>query len=219
MDSIDMHRSYSFLDQFLIETDKAMRTIYARPHGSGRQNPALAIVNKAELSDVQRRHSACLMRINHAGEVAAQGLYQGQAITARDPKVRSQMTQSAVEENDHLAWCDQRLEELGSHKSYLGPFWYAGSFAIGAFAGLLGDRWSLGFVKETEHQVVDHLENHLQQLPKTDYESQAILEQMKDDELHHAHAASSAGAAELPRPVKGLMTLVSKVMTNTAYWI
>ena len=219
MESIKMQRNYSFLDRLLIETDKAVRTIYARPHGSGRRNPAAAIVNKQKLSEVERRQSACLMRINHAGEVAAQGLYQGQAITARNPKVRDQMRQSAEEENDHLAWCDKRLEELGSHKSYLGPFWYAGSFAIGAFAGLVGDRWSLGFVKETEHQVVDHLENHLQQLSKSDYESQAILEQMKIDELHHAHAASSAGAAELPVPLKKLMTLVSKVMTNTAYWI
>ena len=129
------------------------------------------------------------------------------------------MNKSAAEENDHLVWCDQRLQDLGGHKSYLGPFWYVGSFAIGAFAGLVGDRWSLGFVKETEHQVVNHLENHLQQLSKTDYVSQAILEQMKTDELHHAHVASSAGAAELPIPVKRLMTLVSKVMTNTAYWI
>lgn len=214
-----MHRNYSLLDHLLIEADKAMRTIYMRPSGSGRQNPADALVNKPSLTDKERQRSARLMRINHAGEVAAQGLYQGQAITARDPVVRQQMRQSAEEENDHLAWCDQRLEELDSHKSYLGPFWYMGAFTIGAFAGLLGDRWSLGFVKETEHQVVNHLENHLQQLSRTDYESQAILEQMKTDELHHAHVARSYGATEFPTPLKRLMTLASMVMTKTAYWV
>lgn len=214
-----MHRNYSLLDRLLIETDKAIRTTYARPYGSGRRNPADAITNKPSLSDAERQRSARLMRVNHAGEVAAQGLYQGQAITARDPVVREQMRKSAEEENDHLAWCDQRLEQLDSHKSYLGPFWYMGAFAIGAFSGLFGDRWSLGFVKETEHQVVNHLDNHLQQLSRIDYESQAILEQMKTDELHHAHVADSFGASEFPTPVKRLMTLASKAMTNTAYWV
>ncbi|MEN8129623.1 MAG: 2-polyprenyl-3-methyl-6-methoxy-1,4-benzoquinone monooxygenase [Pseudomonadota bacterium] len=214
-----MLRHYNLLDRLLVETDKALRTIYARPMGSGRKNPADAVTEFSELSDSERKQSARLMRINHAGEVSAQGLYQGQSLTARDPTIAKQMKQSAVEENDHLVWCDQRLEELGSHKSMLGPVWYLGSFTIGAFAGLIGDRWSLGFVKETEHKVVNHLDDHLQRISDSDLESRAILEQMKTDELHHAHVASSAGAANLPGPVRGLMTLASKVMTKTAYWV
>lgn len=214
-----MLRHYNLLDRLLVETDKALRTIYARPMGSGRQNPADTVTEFSELSDSERKQSARLMRINHAGEVSAQGLYQGQSLTAHDPTIAEQMKESAIEENDHLVWCDQRLEELGSHKSVLSPFWYLGSFTIGAFAGLIGDRWSLGFVKETEHKVVDHLEDHLQRISDSDRESRAILEQMKIDELHHAHVANSAGAADLPGPVRGLMTLVSKVMTKTAYWL
>ncbi len=214
-----MLRHYNLLDRLLVETDKALRTIFARPMGSGRQNPTDDVTEFSELSDSERKQSARLMRINHAGEVSAQGLYQGQSLTARNPTIAKQMKQSAVEENDHLVWCDQRLEELGSHKSVLGPIWYLGSFTIGAFAGLIGDRWSLGFVKETEHKVVNHLDDHLQRISDSDLESRAILEQMKTDELHHAHVASSAGAADLPGPVRGLMTLASKVMTKTAYWI
>jgi ubiquinone biosynthesis monooxygenase Coq7 len=214
-----MQRQYSFLDHFFIETDKALRTIYTRPVGSGRQNPADTVAESSPLSEQEQKHSASLMRINHAGEIAAQGLYQGQGLTARNPTVRKQMQQSATEENDHLVWCDERIEQLDSRKSVLGPFWYLGSFVIGAIAGWVGDRWSLGFVKETEHQVVEHLDDHLQRLPETDLQSKAILEQMKTDELHHAHVASSAGAAELPGPVKRLMTLASKVMTKTAYWM
>jgi ubiquinone biosynthesis monooxygenase Coq7 len=214
-----MLRHYNLLDRLLVETDKALRTIYARPIGSGRQNPADAVTEFSDLSDSERKQSARLMRINHAGEVSAQGLYQGQSLTARDPTIAKQMKQSAVEENDHLVWCDQRLEDLGSHKSVLGPLWYLGSFTIGAFTGLIGDRWSLGFVKETEHKVVNHLDDHLQRISDSDLESRAILEQMKTDELHHAHVASSAGAVDLPGPVRGLMTLASKVMTKTAYWI
>ena len=214
-----MYRNYSFFDRVIIEVDKAMRTVYARPRGSSRQNPAQSIIEQTELSDSERYLSGRLMRVNHAGEVSAQGLYQGQALTARKHSVRKQMKKSAEEENDHLLWCDQRVEELGSHKSYLGPLWYAGSYAIGALAGLAGDRWSLGFVKETERQVVKHLEDHLKQISPSDIKSQAILEQMRSDEAHHAHVASSAGAAELPAPVKTLMTFASKVMTRMAFWI
>lgn len=213
-----MQRQYSFLDHFLIETDKALRTVYTRPVGSDRPNPADSIADASPLSEQEERHAAGLMRINHAGEISAQGLYQGQALTAHNPAIKKQMQQSAIEENDHLAWCDERLEQLNSHKSVLGPFWYLGSFSIGAFAGWLGDRWSLGFVKETEFQVVKHLDDHLQRLPEPDLKSKAILEQMKIDELHHAHIASSAGAAELPGPVKKLMSLVSRVMTKSVYW-
>ncbi len=214
-----MYRNYSFLDRVIIEVEKAVRTVYARPTGSSRHNPAQSITEQTYLSDTERHLSRRLMRVNHAGEVSAQGLYQGQALTARKQSIRKKMKKSAKDENDHLLWCDQRIEELGSHKSYLNPLWYMGSYAIGAIAGLAGDRWSLGFVKETEHQVVRHLEDHIEQLPPSDLKSQAILERMLTDEAHHAHVASSAGAAELPAPIKKLMTLASKVMTRTAFWI
>jgi ubiquinone biosynthesis monooxygenase Coq7 len=214
-----MRRHYSSFDRILIEIDKAVRTIYARPGGSGRPNPSYSVAEPPELSDSDRKRGARLMRINHAGEVAAQGLYQGQALTARSRSVRSQLHRSAEEENDHLVWCDQRLDELGGHRSYLGPLWYTGAFVMGAVTGWVGDRWSLGFVNETERQVVKHLDEHLQRLPVQDTQSQCILEQMKLDETHHAYVAISAGAAELPTPIKRLMGLVSKVMTRTAYWI
>jgi ubiquinone biosynthesis monooxygenase Coq7 len=159
------------------------------------------------------------MRVNHAGEVAAQGLYQGQAATAELAEVRAAMEQAADEENDHLAWCEERLTELGSRPSLLGPLWYAGAFAIGAGAGLVGDRWSLGFVAETERQVVRHIEEHLGMLPADDERSRAILEQMKADELAHGSAALAAGGVELPAPVRGVMGAVSKFMTRGAYWV
>jgi len=159
------------------------------------------------------------MRVNHSGEVAAQALYQGQALTARLENVREAMERAAVEEIDHLKWCQERLQELGSHTSVLNPLWYAGSFAIGALAGIAGDRWSLGFVAETEKQVVDHLQGHLERLPLEDERSRAILEQMKQDEQHHGQAAADAGGARLPAPFRHLMTLTSRVMTRTAYWI
>jgi ubiquinone biosynthesis monooxygenase Coq7 len=159
------------------------------------------------------------MRINHVGEVCAQALYQGQATTARLDTVRDKMERAAQEENDHLAWCEQRLEELDSHKSYMNPLWYAGSFAIGAAAGMAGDKWSLGFVVETERQVVRHLEKHLGRLPAQDEKSRAILEQMKVDEAHHATTALQAGGAELPAPIKTAMRISSKLMTTLAYKI
>ncbi|HHO58680.1 MAG TPA: 2-polyprenyl-3-methyl-6-methoxy-1,4-benzoquinone monooxygenase, partial [Thiotrichales bacterium] len=172
-----------------------------------------------EVDEKERKHVAGLMRVNHSGEVSAQALYQGQAVTARDPDVRGKLQQAAIEENDHLKWTHLRLQELGSHTSFLNPLWYTGSFAIGAFAGALGDKWSLGFLAETEHQVVKHLDNHLQQLPAHDARSRAILEQMKTDELKHATTAIENGAAELPFPVKKLMAAMSKVMTTTAYYL
>ena len=158
-----------------------------------------------------------MMRVNHAGEVCAQALYQGQALTARRKETRDQMKQASDEENDHLAWCRQRLKELGGHTSLLNPLWYTGSFAIGAVSGLIGDKWSLGFLAETEHQVVNHLERHLQKLPPDDSKSRLILEQMKLDEAQHETSAHNAGAADLPEPVKKLMELASIVMTTTAY--
>ena len=159
------------------------------------------------------------MRIDHTGEVCAQALYQGQALTARLPEVRKKMERAAAEENDHLDWCERRIEELGGRTSLLNPLWYAGSFAIGALAGLAGDKWSLGFVAETEQQVGEHLDEHLEQIPPQDAKSRAILEQMKQDELRHANQALVGGGVPLPAPVKLAMRLSSKVMTRTVYWL
>ncbi len=209
-------RNYSTLDRLLISAGNALQTVLAEPRGTGRPNPGDAREER-ELTESEKRHIAGLMRINHAGEVAAQALYQGQAVTARLPEVRQKMEQAALEENDHLAWCQQRVEEMGSHTSLLNPLWYLGSFAIGAIAGIAGDKWSLGFVAETERQVVRHLEEHLRKLPEGEGKSEAILEQMKEDELHHATVAIESGGAELPTPIKSLMTLSSKIMTGTAY--
>ena len=211
-------RTYSFLDTVLISIDNGIRTVYGRPPVTERQNPA-ANCAETDLSTHDKRHAARLMRVNHAGEVAAQALYEGQALTARLPDVRDKMERAALEENDHLEWCAQRTRQLGDHTSLLNPLWYAGSLAIGALAGLAGDKWSLGFVAETEHQVVRHLEQHLQELPAQDQKSRQILEQMKLDEAHHATTALEAGAAELPAAVKKLMALTSRIMTRTAYWI
>jgi ubiquinone biosynthesis monooxygenase Coq7 len=211
-------RDYTPVDRFLINLDQAMRTVFGRPQITERDNPAAGL-SEPELGTEERRRTAGLMRVNHAGEVCAQALYQGQALTAQLPEVRSSMERAAQEENDHLDWCERRLKELDSHTSHLNPFWYAGSFAIGAVAGLIGDKWSLGFVAETERQVVRHLEGHLTQLPPQDEKSRAILEQMKTDEQYHATTAMESGGAELPGPVKSLMALASKVMTKTAQWI
>ena len=211
-------RNYTLGDQIALGLDQALRTVFGRPHTTERANPS-ADIDDCELDDKQRKHVAGLMRVNHVGEVCAQALYQGQAATARLDTVRDKMQRAAEEENDHLDWCENRLDELGSHKSYLNPLWYAGSFAIGAAAGMAGDKWSLGFVVETERQVIKHLEGHLQQLPEQDQKSRAVLQQMKVDEAHHATTALQAGGAELPLPVKGAMKLVSKVMTTTAYKI
>ncbi len=165
----------------------------------------------------ERLEAARLMRVNHAGEVCAQALYHGQGLVSRHRNVKEKMQQAMIEEGDHLAWCETRLQELGSHTSYLNPGWYMGSFAIGLLAGLVGDKWSLGFLAETENQVVSHLEKHLQQLPANDKRSLAVLSQMREDESHHRDEAVQAGAAELPGFIKKMMQLVSKVMVKTAY--
>jgi len=212
------YRKYSPLDHLLMGVDVGVRTLLGQPKITERVNPAIN-ESETELSETDRALAGRLMRINHAGEVAAQGLYQGQALTAKLPDVREKMERAALEENDHLDWCEKRITETGTHVSYLNPVWYAGSVAIGALAGISGDKWSLGFVAETEHQVVKHLEEHLQRLPETDNKSRAILEQMKQDEGRHATIAVEAGGAELPAPVKNLMGLCSKVMTRTAYWV
>ncbi len=211
-------RHYSSADRLLLSMDQAVRTLFGRPRVTERPNPASRTAD-AELSEEERGRVARLMRINHTGEVCAQALYQGQAVTARLPGIRSHMERAAQEENDHLEWCDRRLHELGSRKSLLNPLWYAGSFTLGALAGIAGDKWSLGFVVETERQVESHLEEHLARLPRQDDKSRTILEQMKEDEVNHANMALAAGGAELPGPVKLAMQLGSKVMTKTVYWL
>ena len=210
-------RELTVLDKLINEVDQALRTVHTLAPTTERSNPSLGVKVDNELSVDERKKSASLMRINHAGEVSAQGLYRGQALTAKREDIREQMERSAMEENDHLNWCETRLDELDAHKSYFGPFWYMGSFTIGAVAGLVGDKWSLGFVKETEDQVVRHLDEHLEKLPKNDTPSVAILQQMKIDEQHHADIAVEAGAAKLPLPIrKVLMPLMSKVMTGVS---
>ena len=211
-------RHYSPVDRLFLGMDQAVRTLFGRPQVTERPNPANS-TPEAELSEEERDRVARLMRINHTGEVCAQALYQGQAVAAKLPVVRSHMERAAQEENDHLEWCDKRLQELDSHKSLLNPLWYAGSFTLGALAGIAGDKWSLGFVVETERQVESHLDEHLSQLPPQDEKSRLILEQMKEDEVHHANTALAAGGAELPGPVKLIMKLSSKVMTKTVYWV
>jgi len=213
-----MMRDYSPIDRLLMHADTALRTIAGKPVVTQRDYPANEI-DDCEFEADERRRVASLMRVNHSGEVSAQALYQGQALTARLGEVREKLEQAALEENDHLAWTENRLHELGDRTSYLNPIWYAGSFAIGAFAGAIGDKWNLGFLAETEQQVVRHLDKHLEKLPQQDKRSRAILEQMKTDEAKHATTALDHGAAELPTPVKKLMAAMSKVMTKTTYWV
>jgi ubiquinone biosynthesis monooxygenase Coq7 len=211
-------RKFNTADQFLIGIDNALRTLFGRPQVTERANPAECI-EETEMSEEERDLTARLMRINHTGEVCAQALYQGQALTAKLPQIRATMERAAQEENDHLAWCETRLNELDNRKSMLNPFWYAGSFLIGAAAGLAGDKWSLGFVAETEHQVEAHLNDHMQRIPAQDQKSLAILEQMKDDEIHHATVALEAGGADLPTPIKAAMKLTSKLMTKSVFYL
>lgn len=206
----------NFLDHLIDNFDQALRTLSPGVASARRPNPANSS-KENDLDQSELKHSAGLMRINHTGEVCAQALYQGQALTAKLPEVREKMTVAADEETDHLSWCEERLSELNDRPSLLNPIWYAMSFGIGATAGLLGDKWSLGFVAETEHQVCEHLNEHLEKLPKQDKKSKAILEQMIIDEGQHATMAEQAGAAILPQAVKTSMTLMSKVMKQTAY--
>jgi ubiquinone biosynthesis monooxygenase Coq7 len=203
-------------DRFLSGVSDALQTIAVPANRSSRESPAAGIED-VDLDARAKAHAAGLMRVNHAGEIAAQGLYQGHAAVARDERISKQMQEAADEEFDHLAWCEQRLAELDSGPSKLNPLWYAGSFVIGAASGLLGDKWSLGFIAETERQVCEHLSGHLQRLPDDDERSRAIVSQMRDEEQQHGDNATDAGAAELPRPVRDLMRLTSKVMTGTAY--
>ena len=205
------------VDVFIEVTDQALRTL-AGVAVATRERPG-GQPEDDTLSVAEKQQSIRLMRINHAGEVAAQGLYQGQALTARTDDSADHMKETAHEEIDHLAWCKQRLDELGGRTSLLAPLWYFGALAIGAAAGVAGDRWSLGFVKETEDQVVEHLESHLAGVPLKDKTTLAIIERIKRDEAEHAQAARQAGAAELPQPVKSLMRMAAKVMTTTANYL
>jgi ubiquinone biosynthesis monooxygenase Coq7 len=203
------------LDALIREFDRGLRTV-AAANVAARPNPA-GPTPESVADPAARRHAAALMRVNHAGEIAAQALYHGQALTARNPAVRAALLEAARDETDHLAWCEQRVRELDSRTSLLAPLWYAGSFAIGALAGLAGDRTSLGFVAETEHQVIEHLESHLHELPPDDERSRRIVAQMQADEARHGSEAREAGGRDLPGPIRGLMRRTAGVMTFTAY--
>jgi ubiquinone biosynthesis monooxygenase Coq7 len=208
----------SWVDKCIIGFDKSLRTLVPGATQGERASPADS-QPETEHDDATRKHIAGLMRINHTGEVCAQALYQGQALTAKLPDVRAEMEHAAAEERDHLMWCEQRLKHLGAHTSVLNPVFYAASFAMGAVAGKLGDRWSLGFVAATEQQVCAHLSAHLEQIPEDDVKTRAILEQMHIDEARHGHAALAAGGTPFPDSVQRAMTAMSKVMTRTTYHI
>ena len=210
------NRQLSGIDQILTQLDQGLRTVLGDAPKPQRVSPANQI-DESELTDEERKHAIGLMRVNHAGEVCAQALYQGQALTAKLPEVGEQMEHAAEEEIDHLAWCEERIHELGGRTSALNPVWYAMSFGIGAGAGLISDKLSLGFVAATEDQVCDHLQKHLQELPANDQKSRTIVEHMLDDEARHAETALNAGGHHFPAPVKKLMTLVSSAMTGSSY--
>ncbi|MGH1370690.1 MAG: 2-polyprenyl-3-methyl-6-methoxy-1,4-benzoquinone monooxygenase [Cellvibrionaceae bacterium] len=209
-------RQFSPTDLLLTQMDRALRTLAPGKVSHQRPSPAQAH-DEVPMTDRERKHAAGLMRVNHAGEVCAQALYQGQALTAKLPEVRHEMELAAEEEVDHLGWCQERLDGLNSHTSLLNPLWYGMSFGIGATAGLVSDKVSLGFVAATEDQVCKHLQQHLNELPEQDHKSRAVVEVMLEDEAKHAHSALEAGGHRFPAPVKGLMSLVSKAMTKTSY--
>lgn len=210
-------RSYSFIDQIIQHVDTGLRALSPQSM-SARANPA-ADIHETLMNSEDKNKSIGLMRVNHVGEVCAQALYQGQAITARDKEIKIKLQNSAQEEQDHLAWCETRIHELNGHTSYLNPLWYGASLLIGLVAGFAGDKISLGFLAETEHQVEQHLSDHLQRLPVNDAKSRAIVEQMRSEEIQHATLAEQSGAVDLPFPIKTLMRCFSKVMTTTAYWV
>ena len=205
------------LDRLIIPLDRALRTLFA-PAPAVRPTPG-GELDQPELGDAERVRSAQMMRINHTGEVCAQALYEGQMLVARDPAVRAMLERAAREETEHLAWTEGRLQELGSRKSLLNPLFYAGSYVLGAGAGLLGDRWSLGFLVATERQVEQHLDGHLDRMAENDGKSRAIVEQMRDDEVGHASSAQQLGGIDLPLPVRLGMRVAAKVMTTTTRWV
>lgn len=204
----------TLLDRLITEFDITLRSLAG---GAQAQRAIPTMENIDSLTPAERAHAAGLMRVNHVGEVCAQALYQSQKIVARSSETRAMLDHAAQEEMDHMAWCEERLSELGSHTSYLNPIWYAGSFGIGLLAGFAGDRWSLGFVAETEKQVEKHLSGHLETLPLADMRSRAIVDQMRRDEIEHGQSARDAGGKALPQPIKNAMETISKVMTTTAY--
>ena len=210
-------RTFTIFDRLIGEIGKAINVL-AAPVYANRASPAAA-GGEVLLAEAERVASGRLMRVNHSGEVAAQALYQGHALTARDPTVAGAMRQAAAEEMDHLAWCEQRLRELNGRTSLLNPLWYVGSFAIGAVAGVFGDRASLGFIAETEKQVEAHLRSHMERLPMADHRSRAIVDQMTHDEVAHGAQAASLGADELPFLLRSAMRLTSRVMTRSSYWL
>jgi ubiquinone biosynthesis monooxygenase Coq7 len=209
-------RQLSAVDQIFNQIERSLRAVHGRQQGTSRPNPANQITD-TQLSESEAHHSASLMRVNHAGEIAAQALYNGQSLATGNPEVKERMQESAQEETDHLAWCKQRVETLGQSTSLLGPLWYWGAFSIGVLAGSAGDKWSLGFIKETEDQVVKHLQDHLQNLPNGDEKSRTIINQMIIDETHHADKAVNLGGIPLPTPIKRLMGITAKVMTTISY--
>ena len=202
-------------DQWIAEFDRGLRTVFARA-ASVRPTPG-GELPEADLTDAERSHVCGLMRVNHVGEICAQALYQGQALTSRDPAIRDALREAADEETEHLAWTEERLESLAGRKSLLNPVWYVGALSLGVLAGRFGDRWNLGFLAETERQVEAHLDGHLDRLPENDGRSRAIVAQMRDDEIRHAETAVGLGAAEFPAPLKAAMKLAAKVMTTVAY--
>lgn len=215
---LEANRRYTLADHAVAHFDHALRTLLGKPLVTERQYPA-ADIDEPSLTSEEKSEIAGLMRVNHSGEVAAQGLYQGQALTAKNSAVKVAMEHSAREENDHLAWCQRRLAELQGRRSYLDPVWFTGSLLIGMIAGLAGDQWSLGFVEETEQQVTAHLSGHEERLPKHDLKTTKIIQQMKLDEATHADSANSAGAEALPFFIKKIMQFTAKIMTSAAYYI
>jgi 3-demethoxyubiquinol 3-hydroxylase len=205
------------LDSLIVEFDKALRTVFGNPAGD-RPSPGLAVPD-AEMSSDEKSDVAALMRVNHCGEICAQALYQGQALVARTESARKLLLQAAQEERDHLAWCQQRLDDLGGTKSALNPLWYAGSFGLGVASGMLGDKWSMAFLVETERQVERHLDDHLSRLPESDDKSRKVLEAMRDDEIRHGDSGEQHGAAPMPQTMKLAMRIMSRLMTRTAYWV
>ncbi|MBX9676593.1 MAG: 2-polyprenyl-3-methyl-6-methoxy-1,4-benzoquinone monooxygenase [Methylotenera sp.] len=205
------------IDKLITTFDTGLRTVFAQANAS-RQRPD-AQIEESTLTETEKNQAAALMRINHVGEVCAQALYSGQALSSRNPQIVQSLQKAANEETDHLAWCEARINELGGRKSWLNPVWYAGSFALGAAAGALDDKWNLGFLAETEHQVSNHLQSHLTKLSDSDTKTRAIIGQMQQDEAEHALEAKELGASDLPQLVKAGMKLASKIMTSTAYYV
>jgi ubiquinone biosynthesis monooxygenase Coq7 len=211
-------RAYTIIDKLITAFDQGIKVLMNNTAAASRENPAKEIP-ETNLSLLEKRHSVSLLRVDHAGEICAQALYQGQALGARESSIVDKLRQASKEENDHLKWCHERIIELKGRVSYLNPLWYGGAFSLGVLAGAIGDQWSLGFLAETEWQVVEHLNDHLQRLPIDDKKSQAILQTLRDDEQHHATSAEQIGAHALPYPIKLIMRVMSKVMTTTAYWV